>query len=307
MDFADDVAYSVHDLEDGVVGGRIDLGLLDHADERAATWQTVRDWYLPDASDELLDDALGRVRSVAAWPDSPYDGSRRTLAALKNLTSDLIGIFCGSVHRATQLEYGAGPLVRHQADLVVPAATAQEIAVLKGIAAHYVMRAQDRVGLLQDQRTLLHELFEATWKVGSDALDPALRHDFAEARRRRGTHPRGDRPDRQPDRRVRGDPACRPGSRPPRQAREGGSMTDAETKPLVWLPFEPEKLGEVPDTLRYQRVDPKDLPDTADEVELYVLPYRFRPADGEALTHLPKLKYRADDVGRGRAHPQVRA
>ncbi len=181
MDFADDVAYSVHDLEDGVVGGRIDLGLLDHADERAATWQTVRDWYLPDASDELLDDALGRVRSVTAWPDSPYDGSRRTLAALKNLTSDLIGIFCGSVHRATQLEYGTRPLVRHQADLVVPAATTHEIAVLKGIAAHYVMRAQDRVGLLEGQRTLLHQLFEAMWKRGSDALDPAFRQDFAEA------------------------------------------------------------------------------------------------------------------------------
>jgi dGTPase len=181
MDFADDVAYSVHDLEDGVVGGRIDLGLLDHADERAATWQTVRDWYLPDASDELLDDALGRVRSVTAWPDRPYDGSRRTLAALKNLTSDLIGIFCGSVHRATQLEYGTRPLVRHQADLVVPAATAHQIAVLKGIAAHYVMRAQDRVGLLEGQRTLLRELFEAMWKRGSDALDPAFRHDFAEA------------------------------------------------------------------------------------------------------------------------------
>ncbi len=291
MDFADDVAYSVHDLEDGVVGGRIDLGLLDHAEERAATWQTVRDWYLPDASDELLEDALGRVRSVAAWPDSPYDGSRRTLAALKNLTSDLIGIFCGSVHRATQLEYGDRPLVRHQADLVVPAATAQEIAVLKGIAAHYVMRAQDRVGLLERQRTSAARAVRGDLEAGQRRARPRAAARLRRGCRRRGPHPRGDRPDRQPDRRVRGHPACRPGSRPPRQAREGGSMTAAETKPLVWLPFEPEKLGEVPDSLRYERVDPEDLPDSADEVELYVLPYRFRPADGEALTNLPKLKY----------------
>lgn len=181
MDLADDVAYSVHDLEDGVVGGRIDLGLLDRSDERAATWQTVRDWYLPEASDELLDEAFGRVRSVASWPGSSYDGSRRGLAALKNLTSDLIGIFCGSVQRATQKEHGRRPLVRHQADVLVPVETAHEIAVLKGIAAHYVMRAQDRVDLMERQRTLLHELFEALWSRGSEALDPSLRQDFAEA------------------------------------------------------------------------------------------------------------------------------
>jgi dGTPase len=181
MDFADDVAYSVHDLEDGVVGGRIDLGLLEHADERAATWQTVREWYLPQATDELLDEALGRIRAVTSWPGSSYDGSRRGQAALKNLTSDLIGIFCGSVQRATQREYGDSPLVRHQADVIVPTGTAHEIAVLKGIAAHYVMRAQDRVQLMERQRTLLHELFEAIWHRGSDALDPSLRQDFAEA------------------------------------------------------------------------------------------------------------------------------
>ena len=181
MDFADDVAYSVHDLEDGVVGGRIDLGLLDSAEERLATWHTVRDWYLPDAGDDALDEALGRLRSVRSWPGSAYDGSRRGLAALKNLTSDLIGVFCGSVHRATQAEYGDRPLVRHEADLVVPTATLEEIAVLKGIAAHYVMRAQDRLDLMERQRTLLHELFDALWERGSEGLDPALRHDFEEA------------------------------------------------------------------------------------------------------------------------------
>ena len=181
MDFADDVAYSVHDLEDGVVGGRIDLALLDRPEERAAVWATVRDWYLTDASDALLDEALGRLRAVGSWPGSSYDGSRRGLAALKNLTSDLIGIFCGSVHEATRREHGAGPLVRHLADLVVPAETLEEIVVLKGIAAHYVMRTQDRLDLMDRQRSLLVELFEALWKRGSDALAPALRADFAQA------------------------------------------------------------------------------------------------------------------------------
>ena len=53
--------------------------------------------------------------------------------------------------------------------------------MLKGIAAHYVMRAQDRLDLMERQRTVLHELFEAIWKQGSEALDPALRQDFDEA------------------------------------------------------------------------------------------------------------------------------
>jgi phosphoglycerate dehydrogenase-like enzyme len=67
-------------------------------------------------------------------------------------------------------------------------------------------------------------------------------------------------------------------------------MNSSRTEPLVWLPFEKEVLGDVPESLRYQRVDPEDLPDTADEVEFYVLPYRFRSTDGEALADLPRLK-----------------
>lgn len=181
MDFADDVAYSVHDLEDGIVGGRIDLSLLAVAEERAAVWDTVRDWYLPTVEDHALDEALARMQRVGSWPATSYDGSRRGLAALKNITSDLIGIFCGSVQAATQDAHGGHALVRHAADVVVPEVTVHEIAVLKGIAAHYVMRSAERLALMARQRELLGELFAVLTKRGGDALDPMFRADHADA------------------------------------------------------------------------------------------------------------------------------
>ncbi|MBA2956458.1 deoxyguanosinetriphosphate triphosphohydrolase [Nocardioides sp. MAH-18] len=176
MDLADDVAYSVHDVEDGVVADRVDLTSFD----TAAVWQTVRDWYLPHAGDDALDATLADLRAVGSWPATPYDGSRRSLAALKNLTSDLIGRFCGAVQHAT-LAAADGPLVRHAADLVVPQRTRLEIAVLKGIAAHYVMRTDDRVALMERQRELLAELVAELLERGPDALDRPFADDWGAA------------------------------------------------------------------------------------------------------------------------------
>jgi len=173
MDLADDVAYSVHDVEDGVVAWRIDLVDLD----RPALWATVRDWYLPDADDATLDQVLAGLEHVGGWPTTPYDRSRRSLAALKNLTSDLIGRFCGAVRDAT-FAASDGPFVRYAAELVVPEQTRLEMAVLKGIAAHYVMLAEDRVAAMTHQRELLAELVEEIDKRGADALDRPFADDW---------------------------------------------------------------------------------------------------------------------------------
>ncbi|HYH33741.1 MAG TPA: deoxyguanosinetriphosphate triphosphohydrolase [Nocardioides sp.] len=176
MDLADDVAYSVHDVEDGVVAGRIDLSRLD----RPGLFATARDWYLPGVPDDQLTEVLDRLAEVAGWPSSAYDGSRRSLAALKNLTSDLIGRFCGAVRSAT-FASAEGPFVRHRADLVVPEQVRLEIGLLKGIAAHYVMKADDRVAARSRERELLSGLVEALLEGAPDQLERPYADDWRAA------------------------------------------------------------------------------------------------------------------------------
>jgi dGTPase len=181
MDFADDVAYSVHDVEDAVVGGRLDLGVhLDDADERERLVSLVREWYLPDgAADELLD-RLDVLRSEPSWVPS-YDGSRRTLAALKDMTSQLIGRFCGAAEHATREAAGGGRLTRYSAGLAVPRATSVEVAVLKGLAAVYVMTAEDRRPVYEQQRQQVHDLAERLLAGAPRLLEPAFQEDWEHA------------------------------------------------------------------------------------------------------------------------------
>lgn len=64
-------------------------------------------------------------------------------------------------------------------------------------------------------------------------------------------------------------------------------------EPMVWLPFPPDRLGEPPRGLRYDVVVPSSevsLPASAEQVEFYVLPYRFDDHDVEILGELPKLR-----------------
>ena len=63
----------------------------------------------------------------------------------------------------------------------VPADSAAEMAVLKGIAAHYVMRTDDRVSVMERQRTLLAELYERLTATGSAHLDRGFADDWTAA------------------------------------------------------------------------------------------------------------------------------
>jgi dGTPase len=181
MDLSDDIAYSVHDVEDGIVAGRVELADLRDEGLRREVWETARTWYHPGQPDDAFEAAWGRLASLPGWPGSSYDGSRAGLGALKNLTSSLIGRFCAATTGATHARSGPGPLRRYDADLVVPTDTVLEIGVLKSVAAHLVMQAKERVGVLSAQRDLLADLVHAIQRTGPTVMEPMFQADFADA------------------------------------------------------------------------------------------------------------------------------
>jgi dGTPase len=182
MDFADDVAYSVHDLEDAVHAGHVGLAVLTAAagpGDPEGVVQAARG-YAPDADPEQLEQALARLVSLPYWPAS-YGGTLREQAALKNLASRLIGRFCSGAHAATRERHGPAALTRYDGDLVVPAPIRLEVAVLKGVANRYVMQREVAQRAHSDQRDLLLELAQALLEGAPQALDGALAGAYDEA------------------------------------------------------------------------------------------------------------------------------
>jgi dGTPase len=195
MDWADDVAYSVHDLEDGLQAGLITLDALrDPVDQKAVAALTAAEYCAPGSVtvDELCE-IFADLLALPCWP-LEYDGGLASLAALKNLTSELIGRFCSSAQQATLAAAtsatpgpapGSAPgpvrLTRYAADLVVPRRQRLECALLKGVTAQYVM---SRAGAAESQareRELIAELAAAVLAGAPAALDQVFRPAYAAA------------------------------------------------------------------------------------------------------------------------------
>ena len=189
MDWADDVAYSVHDLEDGFHAGLITFENLKSPAERALVSRTTATTYCDEDEAELTE-ILDALLALDMWPDS-YDGGPATAAALKNLTSELIGRFCVAAQQATVAAGRLTPsstaspsshtspmghsLTRYAADLVVPRRQRLECALLKGITAHYVMTRAGVIAAQARERELLTELAHAIERGAPRTLDPLLR------------------------------------------------------------------------------------------------------------------------------------
>jgi dGTPase len=179
MDLSDDIGYSVHDFEDAIVNGYVDVTALGARVDHDELVNSMFEWIGGEVDHDELIAAFDRLDNLDFWIDR-WDGSRQAHGRLKNLTSQLIGRFAGAATQATRAAH-SGTLARFGADVVVPREIQAEIAVLKGIVAAFVMSTNARRPIYSQQRDILSELADVLLRSAPLNLDSGFRADWETA------------------------------------------------------------------------------------------------------------------------------
>jgi dGTPase len=177
MDLSDDIAYSVHDFEDAIVNGYVDVTALGARVDHDELVDSMFEWIGGEVNHDELIAAFDRLDNLPYWLEF-WDGSRKAQGGLKNLTSQLIGRFAGAATAATRAAHPSDSLIRFGASIVVPREIQAEIAVLKGIVAAFVMSTNSRRPIYTQQRELLAELADVLLWSAPRNLDAAFVADW---------------------------------------------------------------------------------------------------------------------------------
>lgn len=193
MDFSDDIAYSVHDVEDGIVSGRVSLQVLWDFVELAALAEKGAAAFGGDA-DSLVDaaDRLRALPAIAAAAD--FDYTLSSWVRLKGLTSQLVGRYIGGVTKATldgnlgtDAAVGAGAagasglMGRQHGRLIVPPDVEAEVRLLKTVAVLYVMDVPAHLARQDRQRDRIYRVHEYLRAGAPGTLDTMFRAWFEAA------------------------------------------------------------------------------------------------------------------------------
>ncbi|MCB0915865.1 MAG: deoxyguanosinetriphosphate triphosphohydrolase [Actinobacteria bacterium] len=180
MDWADDVAYSVHDVEDALYSGFISPEQLQPGPEMERVVAVAAEQSGPEVDVADVVQAHARLRALPQWPTA-FDHTSSSLAALKAFTSTMIGRLSAAAVDHTLAAAAGGPVARYQADLVVPREQRAEVALLKAVSSHFVFNRPGVSPLYDDQRALLIDLVSVLREGAPDALHPMFAELWREA------------------------------------------------------------------------------------------------------------------------------
>ncbi|MEY3578748.1 MAG: hypothetical protein RIS49_726 [Actinomycetota bacterium] len=178
MDWSDDCAYSVHDLEDAIFAGQITVKNFDR--DFDTLYKEMVSGYGSDASKKEAEEALARLQQLSCWPVN-FDRTHRSLARLKDTTSQLIGRFVLAAELETRKVHGDGSLTRYSANLEIPRDQVIEVDFLKAVAGHYLISAAASQERYAKQQVVIHELVEMLFEAAPAELDPIFEDDWKRA------------------------------------------------------------------------------------------------------------------------------
>ena len=179
MDIADDIAYSVHDIEDAIYGQHFSPLALDSEPEFKEVVKLAATEYATEIDEDNLNRALNSLIKQSWWVKS-FTATQVDMAALKNMTSHLIGKFTEEIEQATKAGNKAENFTRYNANLIVPLETKAQIAVLKAVVNLFVMQRKGAAENYAKEQDLILNIVEGL-QNNTQKLDPQFKHQFDNA------------------------------------------------------------------------------------------------------------------------------
>jgi dGTPase len=169
MDWADDITYSVHDLEDFFRAGRIPLHLLGRADstEQRDFFKNVFERHIDD-SEFQEGDKIKNVftQLLTLFPlTAAYNGSAKHRSVLRYFTGFLIGRYIN----AARIEFtGTNP------QLIIDEALRVEVNMLKELTWTYVIEGASLAAQQHGQKKIISELYKIYSESAVDKKNRAI-------------------------------------------------------------------------------------------------------------------------------------
>ena len=158
MDFADDIAYAVHDVEDFFRIGLIPLDRLIRQEDEVDRFLDGAFSSLERNSQSIeheKDDCKNVFKQLLETlpVTEPYEGTSQQRARLRSMTAGLIGRYVRAIHLQVPSEASARRVwIENQAEV--------EIFVLKQLTWHYVINNAALAAQQYGQRHIIRQLFQ---------------------------------------------------------------------------------------------------------------------------------------------------